>query len=92
MTIFRKRQFFNKKTFDRSKDHFPKKAFGQMNFRLNDLSVKWSFSEKAFGQMNFRSDEFSVKRLCAHFFFGQMTFFFESRFGQMTNSEKKSVV
>jgi hypothetical protein len=72
-----------------------KKAFGQMNFRSKDFSVKCSFLEKklsvkwTFGQMNFRSNEHSVKRifgqttLCA-ISFGQITFFFQSRFGQMS--------
>jgi hypothetical protein len=39
---------------------FRKKAFGQMNFRSNDLSVKWPFFKKPFGQMNFRSYDISV--------------------------------
>jgi hypothetical protein len=63
-----------------------------MNFRSNDLSVKWPFSVKAFGQMNFRSNEFSVKRPSAQFFFGQMTFSAEGWFGQMTIFCKKSVI
>jgi hypothetical protein len=65
ITIFRKKIFSVKRPF--------KKTFGQMNFRSNDLSVKWPFgqmtifSKKAFGQMNFRSnDQFSKKA------FGQM--------------------
>jgi hypothetical protein len=37
----------------------------------------------------FRKSFWSNERPCAQFFFGQMTFFVESRFGQMTISEKK---
>jgi hypothetical protein len=49
MTIFRKKKnkTFSQTTF-RSKYHFLEKAFGQMNFRSNILSVKWPFFEKAF--------------------------------------------
>jgi hypothetical protein len=56
--------FSNKKTFGqtnfRSKDHFFEKAFGQMNFRSNILSVKWPIFKKAFGQLNFRANVISV--------------------------------
>jgi hypothetical protein len=61
----------------RSNDHFSKKTLGRMNFRSNELSVKWLFGlmtifrKKTFGHMNFRSNYLSV--ICH---FGLLTSFF----------------
>jgi hypothetical protein len=71
---------------------FQKKTFGQMNFRSNDIPVKWTFGQMIIFRNSFRSNEFSVKWPCVQYFFGQMTFFVESRFGQMTIFWKKSVI
>jgi hypothetical protein len=81
---FCKKLFWSNDHFLAEWNHkFSKKAFGQMNFWSNYLSVKRPFSELDFGQMNFRSNELSVK-----WTFGQMSFqsndhFTNKAFGQM---------